>query len=411
MRTAEQLLRSKFAGGTNLLHMHVRVSDHCNHSCEHCYQVQGQKGELTTSAVRTVIDRAVDNGLLFMTVSGGESTLRPDLLDIIAHARSRHVAVTLYTNAFTMTEELASRLAELHLFHVQVSLYAVSAQIHDAITRVPGSHARTLRGVQALRAHDINVALSMPLMARNADERPAMEALAARLGCGLRINYEMISGEDGSSRRELRVAGEQHVRALADMLPVDFGAAAIARRREGATCTVGRISLAVEPNGEVRPCAQMHVPLGNAVRQPFAEIVASEEVAFLRSLDIQALHGCRDCDLIPGCSRCHGNAAIEAGDALGPYLSACQVAVAQYRGMHAGAIEIERLPTEPQRPAELGPFRIVGAARIQQIEDVRTPADEAAAKRFPWLRPAAGYDREMLGAPKGELVQLRRLNR
>ena len=50
--------------------MHLQVADRCNHACKHCYQVQGEKGELSLDELKAVIDDLASAGLMLLNVSG-----------------------------------------------------------------------------------------------------------------------------------------------------------------------------------------------------------------------------------------------------------------------------------------------------------------------------------------------------
>jgi len=52
----------------------IEIADRCNEACVHCYQVQGQKGELSTDEWRSILDELAEMGVLFLTISGGEAT-------------------------------------------------------------------------------------------------------------------------------------------------------------------------------------------------------------------------------------------------------------------------------------------------------------------------------------------------
>ena len=57
--------------------VHLQVADRCNHTCQNCYQVQGEKGEMSIDEVKGVLDDLAAQGVLQLSVSGGEATLRP----------------------------------------------------------------------------------------------------------------------------------------------------------------------------------------------------------------------------------------------------------------------------------------------------------------------------------------------
>src|ERR1700742_4611140 len=122
----------------------LELSDRCNEVCVHSYQVQGQKGELSTGEWRRVLDDLAEAGVLMLTLSGGEVTLRKDFLEILAYARARAFAVRLFTNGMTMTRELAAKIAAQHVVDVEISLYSPRAEGHDFVTGVPGSFDKTV---------------------------------------------------------------------------------------------------------------------------------------------------------------------------------------------------------------------------------------------------------------------------
>ncbi len=405
-RTGVQLLQRLGDRQAGPLGVHLQVADRCNHACAHCYQIQGQKGELTLDQVRAVLDDLATAGVLTLNVSGGEATLRPDLLDILRHARARGFAVRLYTNAFLVDDAMADGIAAAGLLEVHVSVYSAVASEHEAVTRVPGSLARTLGGVRALRARGVRVVLKCPAISLAPDGARGVETLARELGCAFTVSTELTAMEDGSltSRAVLPTPEELLRQGLITAWtpsPVEDSRRPV--RLAGNSCGVGRSGLTVLPDGVVLPCTDTPVPLGNLTRTSLGEMVrTSPELGLFRELTWSHVHGCRDCDLLMACQRCHATALHEGGDYLGPYPGACTRARARYA---AGAGTLEVLPPaegcEPGRSVEIGPYRVEAPGVLRPVPDVRTEADEALAARFPWIRSPAR-------APADTLVPLRR---
>ncbi len=87
--------RYRASGGSFPAGAQMLVSDRCNHACAHCcYQVHGRKGEMTLAEIEGVFDDLARQGVLFLSLSGGEASLRPDLPAILAAARRHHFAIT-----------------------------------------------------------------------------------------------------------------------------------------------------------------------------------------------------------------------------------------------------------------------------------------------------------------------------
>ena len=169
-KTSVAALVSKLAGEETPLSAMIEIADRCNEKCVHCYQVQGQKGEMTTEEIFGVLDELAEMGVLFLTISGGEATLRKDFLDIVAYARKKKFAVKLFTNGLKVTRELASKLGELAVQEVQISLYSSHANVHDWVTNVPGSWEKTTAAARYLVDAGVKVVLKTPVMRINEDD-------------------------------------------------------------------------------------------------------------------------------------------------------------------------------------------------------------------------------------------------
>jgi radical SAM protein with 4Fe4S-binding SPASM domain len=374
--------------------VHLQVADRCNHACHHCYQVQGEKGELTFEQLRSIMDGIAEAGVFTLNVSGGEATLRPDLLDILRHARSRGFAVRLFTNGFLIDRAYADALADIGLLEIHISLYSGVAREHDAVTRVPGSFERTVNAVRALRGNGLRVVLKTPATTLSLQGARSVEALARDLGCAHSPSTDLTLREDGADDPwAVRVTPEELLRE--GMLSPWQPSAADARQREEKLakypCGVGRSGLVVLPNGQLQACTDTPNVLADLTQQGLGDALRSApERELFEGLTWSRVHGCRDCDLLPACQRCHATALREGGDYLGPYASACARARARY-GAAAGSVEVTAPADDcgPGRDPLVGPYAIVSPGVIRPVRDVRTEADEALAVRFAWVRPTS----------------------
>jgi MoaA/NifB/PqqE/SkfB family radical SAM enzyme len=118
------LLALATASASGPIWLHLLVADRCNHSCLHCYQVQGLKGELSREQIESLLREFRSRGGFVVSFSGGEATLRDDLVPLLAYAHELGLASVLYTNGFSMTEELAAAIAACHVWRVDVSIYS-----------------------------------------------------------------------------------------------------------------------------------------------------------------------------------------------------------------------------------------------------------------------------------------------
>jgi radical SAM protein with 4Fe4S-binding SPASM domain len=401
----EELL-SRLAAGSERrtpAFLHLLVADRCNHACEHCYQVQGLKGEMTFGQITSLLESFREEGGFVVSISGGEATLRPDLIDILKRANELGLATVLYTNGYLITDELASRLARAHVWSVEVSIYSDVAREHDAVTRVPGSWERTVSGIGRLRTAGINVRLKYTPTRHAAVELASLIAFAERMGAALMVADHVTAREAG---RLESIVARQAPDLVAERQPRQVGPAPLT----GGPCNVGN-HVMVRSDGVLQPCTNVAVEIGRLGDGPLGSALDSEAALFFRGLTWADIHGCRDCDLRPYCSRCYASAATEAGDMLAPYRGACELAVARYRQVASGAEFLAPEPTStPTRDARLGPYRIE-SGKLRPVPDIVSEEDEGRARRFAWIRPTQSMlEKAAQGTqpPTERLFQLKR---
>jgi len=247
----------------------IEVSDRCNEVCVHCYQEQGRKGELTTAELQKVIDELAELGVLVLTISGGEATLRKDLLQILAHARKRGFALRLFTNGLTMTAELAAELHRLAVHVVEISVYSHRAQVHDFVTGVPGSFDKTVAGIRHLVGAGVDVHMKTPTLSLNENDVAEYIEFANELGATFAFDPTMLMPREGGDRAPEQFGRSEaaHVRMLSDSR-LGRGAHGVRPPRplSSTLCGAGE-NVHIEPNGELRPCTMLELPLGNAARE------------------------------------------------------------------------------------------------------------------------------------------------
>jgi radical SAM protein with 4Fe4S-binding SPASM domain len=337
---------------------HVDLTMRCNEVCVHCYRVIEDRRELSTEEIRRVLDELAEAGALYLTFSGGEVFLRPDLFDLIAHAKRRRFDVRLKSNALLITEERARRLRELGVRQVDVSIYSADPTRHDAVTKVPGSLARTLEGVERLLAAGVRVKLNCPLMRETFSGYTAVLALADRLGVPCGIDPMITTRNDGDrSTVPLRIAPAQYRRVKADRrLNPEAGqpappVPAVRPDIDEYVCGAGHNAVYISSYGDVMPCVAMPLACGNVRETPFRDIwAASPEMRRVRAIVIRDLHTCSTCAASMFCARCPGQALVEDGDLYGPSSASCEQTLAAAQAAGSSVIPASMLT----RPAARG---------------------------------------------------------
>ena len=319
------------------LSVQLDLTYRCNERCVHCYLDHDDHGEMTTAEITSLLDQLAEAGVFFLTMSGGEILLRKDFFEILEHARALLFCVKLKTNAILIRERQAERIRSLGVDSIQISIYSHRPEIHDTITKVPGSLKRSVDAIRFLKDRGLKVVIANVLMLQNIHDYPGVKALAADLGVEFTIDPTITPRMDGDRSilsLNINQASLREVFRDKDLVGnVDEFCAPPKQVDEDdldvLPCSAGHSACYVSPYGDVYPCVQFPLPSGNVRRTPFLDIWRhSEQLNEVRSITARDLPSCSQCVHVAGCSRCPGLAFME-GNMRGPSSQDCEKSFAR----------------------------------------------------------------------------------
>jgi radical SAM protein with 4Fe4S-binding SPASM domain len=314
------------------LAIHLDITYRCNERCVHCYLDHDDHGELTTAEIKDVLDQLAEAGVFFLTLSGGEVFMRRDFFEILEHARRLMFNVKVKTNAVMIGVEEAQRLRSLNVDTIQISLYSHRAEVHDAITKLPHSFERTIKGIEFLRDQGLRVTIANVLMTANLSDQAGTQKLAAELGVHYTLDPTITPMMDGDMGvLALRIPGEELGEVFRNSALVpnqdEFCAPPpppTEEDLEGYSCSAGHSFCYISPYGDVFPCVQFPLPTGNIREQKFLDIWNfSPQMKEVRSIQARDLTTCSSCSHVASCTRCPGLAYME-GNMRGPSTADCE---------------------------------------------------------------------------------------
>ncbi|KAJ8921527.1 hypothetical protein NQ315_003145 [Exocentrus adspersus] len=127
-------------------HNYLRISltERCNLRCEYCMPAQGVKltkhqNLLTTDEILKIANLFVRSGVNKIRLTGGEPTVRKDIVDIVSNLKQIKglETVAMTTNGLTLTRQLAV-LQKAGLDIINVSLDTLIPERYERITRRKG---------------------------------------------------------------------------------------------------------------------------------------------------------------------------------------------------------------------------------------------------------------------------------
>jgi radical SAM protein with 4Fe4S-binding SPASM domain len=366
------------------LSVHLDLTYRCNERCVHCYLDHDDHGEMTTAEIKDLLDQMADAGVFYLTISGGEILMRRDFFEILEHARERTFCVKLKTNGVLIRQKEAERLRELGVESVQISIYSHRAEVHDSITKMPGSFRKSIEAVRLLRSQRLNVTLANVLMVHNAEDYRGVKMLAAELDARFVIDPTITPMMDGSrSILSLNVdkAALQEVFRNEDLVGnvEEFCAPPKSVDEESLNalpCSAGHTACYVSPYGDVYPCVQFPMPSGNVRRTRFVDIWRySPQLNEVRSITLRDMPSCSKCTHGATCTRCPGLAYLE-GNMRGPSTQDCEKSYAR-TGIPSENLKAKQ--ASPQTFASLNLVQIEGVQPAARVFAANAPESSAAS--------------------------------
>jgi len=335
-------LHDRFQGRRVPVEVSIEVTHRCPLECQHCYNnlpmndTHARERELSFEEHVRLLDELVDLGCLWLLYTGGEIFARKDFLDIYTEAKKRGFVITLFTNGTMITPRVADHLAEYRPFSIEITLYGATKETYEALTKVPGSYDRCMKGIQLLMERGLPLKLKTVPTTINYHEVYEMKRFAEEdLGVEFKFDPLVNPRTDCSqSPLSVRLTPEQAV----TLEFRDPQRRSEYLRRVGAelaappqptmkryTCGGGQNGCAVDPTGRMTICVLSHrdgydLRSGSFTRGWETRL---QDIRHTKNVNETI---CTNCQITTLCSMCAANGELESGDAEKPVDFLCQVA-------------------------------------------------------------------------------------
>lgn len=294
--------------------LHVYLTNGCNLRCPHCYMYAGNKSEkeLSTSEIKAMLLSFKQCKGANVTFSGGEISLRKDVLEIVKYAHDIGLSVRLLTNGTLWTPQDVATISP-YINSVQISVDGYDEDSNAKI-RGEGNFSKSLNTLDTFIRYGNNTEIAITpfyddqLQSHIEDYAIFAQQLAAKYaGKSFAIKFanRMIEG------REIKMNDEKQKRygeLINQIYSLYYGQdisdyafiAAFQENRIMDNCMYGELSIA--SNGDVYFCSR--IPSTQAVTNirdiPFSRIMELSVIAQKKS-DISNLKPCCDCELMYIC--------------------------------------------------------------------------------------------------------------
>lgn len=161
-----------------LVSFDLELTARCNNNCRHCYinlpanHKKAKEKELSVEEIKEIAEQAVSLGALWCLITGGEPLLRPDFENIYLTLKKLGLLVSVFTNATLIKKEHIALFRKYPPRDIEVTIYGVTEDTYERVTRKPGSFNKFMRGLDLLFDSGTKVRLKAMALRSNLDELP-----------------------------------------------------------------------------------------------------------------------------------------------------------------------------------------------------------------------------------------------
>jgi radical SAM protein with 4Fe4S-binding SPASM domain len=347
-------LHQKQAGQRAPTQVSIEVTRRCPLECQHCYNnlpmgdQDARSREMTTEEHFRMLDELVEMGCFWLLYTGGEIFARKDFLEIYTYAKKKGFLITLFTNGTLINEKIADYLLEWPPFAIEITLYGRTKETYEALTMIPGSYDRCLRGIKLLRERGLPLKLKTVATSINKHEVVAMRQFAEeelgvefksdgqinpRIDCSqsplaVRLTPEEVVALDMHAPKqadEYRSLAKHGLESPPNLTQIDTVY----------SCGGGMSSFAVNPYGEMSICISSQQDVFDVRKEGLAR-AWEHSLSDVRARKRTRVTKCIECRIQSLCGMCPANGELENGDRESPVVFLCHVA-----HLRAAAVGVE----------------------------------------------------------------------
>lgn len=167
----------------------LELTHRCPLQCGYCsnpIEMERAGNELSTEEWKKVLTELAEIGVLQVHFSGGEPSVRKDLVELVRHANDLGLYTNLITSAVLITRERLAEIADAGLAHIQISFQANDATLANRIGGFKNGHAKKLEVAQWSRE------LGLPLTVNAVMHRQNLHELRDMIGLAVQLDADRI---------------------------------------------------------------------------------------------------------------------------------------------------------------------------------------------------------------------------
>ncbi len=335
------------------------ITRSCNLFCAHCRgssTYSDYEDELSTEECFRLIDEILEVGRPIIILTGGEPLVRPDVLQIAKYAVNKGLRVVMGTNGTLITHEMATKLKDVPISRLAISVDFPVANLQDDFRGQTGAFEAAMAGIASAHQAGIPVQINSTITKLNVHYLEELLSLSLKAGAVAFHPFLLVPTGRGKSLQSVELSPEQYEEVLnwiydkqlelgermffkptdaphylrivkqrqkqrrGNGKPSPEKPAAISRHDPANSITRGCLAgtgfCFISHQGRVQGCGYLDVEAGNIRTQPFSQIWA-DSTLFNDLRDLSNIKGkCGVCEYKRICGGCRARAYEATGDYL-----------------------------------------------------------------------------------------------
>jgi len=304
---------------------HLGITSACNMKCEYCSirQPYHHTKELSTEEWKVIIRKLARLGAFQIGFTGGEPTLRKDLIELAEYVVKQGCTFNLTTNCWLLNEEIVKKLVKAGMKQCQLSLDSHIAEVNDKL-RQTGSRDKVETAIKLLKKYDVAVGIDCVVSKNNIKTIPGFITWLSEKEVPFITLIKIKQGDLPLERfKELLPDYAEYSKLINDLcnrenknpnVTIDCGSVSNLQHalREDelskvpvAGCPVGHTLVSISPNGDIFPCVALsglQFKVGNALTDDIEKLWKESPVfRQLRNLKSKITGNCTGCSRYNHC--------------------------------------------------------------------------------------------------------------
>jgi len=249
----------------------------CNFKCKHCFisKYTRKKRVLTPPDLKKFSDEAHELGLCQFVISGGEPLILKDLKEVITALQPDKFHLSMSTNGYFLTKEMAKKLKTWGLDKVKISIDDFDEKLHDSNRNRKGSYVKAMEALFNAKEAGLGVAIQTCISHQNCrtDRTIQMAKFAQENGFVVDVMIAHPLGEwegkhemliDEADAAYMKEVNKQYPSLHRDTFPT-YGI------NRGCGCVNSNLHLT--QFGEILPCGFLPISLGSIFEESLGNIL------------------------------------------------------------------------------------------------------------------------------------------